>query len=505
MNHHDDYAIYLRKSRKDLAAEQYGQGETLANHERILVEYARRNRLHIAEVYREIVSGDSIQDRPEMQRLLQDIYKGRFKGVLVVELERLARGDVKDQGTVSEAFKYSNTLIITPNKTYDPHDEFDEEFFEFGLFMSRREYKTIKRRLMTARQKVVEDGNWIGAITPYGYDAKRIDRKTKTIVPNHEAQYVKLIFKWFTEERISIGEIAKRLTAMGVPTRTGRSRAWNKATVFGILKNDAYRGKVRWAHTKRIKEFEDGEIVKKTIRQNRDECTLVDGKHEPLIDDDTFFLAQTLFKGATHVTDNRKLSNPLAGLLFCGLCGKAMVYQANKAPSKQGTRPRLVHAFGHPCTTRSSTFEDVYNPLVDRIRDELEDYKAKLKGDSIRDDLRHYETMKEEFESTIRDLKKRRLDAFDKLDRKIFTEDEFMEYKEHINSRIEETESALKRLVKPMQSEYEERVYTLHKVLESLKDERVGVKERNALLKGLIERIDYHKEGEDMRLVVTYK
>ena len=182
-----------------------------------------------------------------------------------------------------------------------------------------------------------------------------------------------------------------------------------------------------------------------------------------------------------------------------------MVYQANKAPSKQGTRPRLVHAFGHPCTTRSSTFEDVYNPLVDRIRDELEDYKAKLKGDSIRDDLRHYETMKEEFESTIRDLKKRRLDAFDKLDRKIFTEDEFMEYKEHINSRIEETESALKRLVKPMQSEYEERVYTLHKVLESLKDERVGVKERNALLKGLIERIDYHKEGEDMRLVVTYK
>lgn len=74
--------------------------------------------------------------------------RGQWDGVLVVEIERLARGDTEDQGAVAKAFQYSGTKIVTPLKTYDPGDEFDEEYFEFGLYMSRRELKTINRRLV---------------------------------------------------------------------------------------------------------------------------------------------------------------------------------------------------------------------------------------------------------------------------------------------------------------------------------------------------------------------
>ena len=500
MNYHDNFAIYLRKSRKDLEAEQYGQGETLAKHEKILFELAQQNKYHISQVYREIVSGDSIADRPEMQRLLKDIHQGMYKGVLVVELERLARGDTKDQGIVSDAFKYTDTLIITPTKTYDPNNEFDEEYFEFGLFMSRREYKTIKRRLMTARQRVIEDGNFIGAVTPYGYDAKRIDRKTKTIVPNNEAQYVKLMFKWFAEDKLTMGEIARRLTAMGVPTRTGKSVAWNKATIGDILKNDVYRGKVRWKHRTVVKEFEEGEIVKRTKRLNRDECTLVDGKHEPLISDDLFFQAQAQFKGSTHVINNKQLSNPLAGLLFCSICGKAMVYQARK----NNGQPRLVHAFGHACPTRSCMFPLVMDALTMNLKEQLADYEFRLEGNSLGDDIKHYEMMKEEFEKTIQDLKKQRLNAFDRLDRGIYSEEEFVEYKAMINERIEETESALKRLVKPKKSEYEEKAYSLHKVIDSLTDERIPARDKNNLLKGIIEKIEYSKLAEEITIKIRY-
>ena len=49
-----------------------------------------------------------------------------YDGVLVMEVERLARGNSVDQGIIAQAFKYSNTLIITPTKTYDPQNEFDE-------------------------------------------------------------------------------------------------------------------------------------------------------------------------------------------------------------------------------------------------------------------------------------------------------------------------------------------------------------------------------------------
>lgn len=496
----DDYAIYLRKSRKDIEMEKYGEGETLQKHERILTEFAKDKKLRIKKIYREIVSGDSIADRPAMQELLQDIYKGMYKGVLVVELERLARGDVKDQGTVSEAFKYSNTLIVTPNKTYNPHDELDEEFFEFGLFMSRREYKTIKRRLMTARQKVVEDGNWIGTIAPYGYDQKRIDRRNKTLIPNEQADIVKMIFKWFTEERIGQGEIARRLTAMGVPTRTGKNREWNRCTIAEILKNDAYRGKIRWKHRQIVKEFEDGEIVKKTKRFNRDESILVDGKHEPLIDDDTFFLAQSLFGTNARTPIKKETSNILAGLIRCSACGRMMQRQGKKGYGQ----PRLIHAFGTQCKMGSTFFNDVVDAVIVQLKKELMDYEEVLQGDDMEDQMKDYEMMKEEYESEIARLKKNRLNAFDKLDRKIFTEEEFIEYKTMINNQIAEIEEQLRGLRKPEKSEIEERAYSLHKAIDSLKDERISAKERNLLLKGVIRNIDYTKSGEVVDLVISY-
>ena len=163
------YAIYLRKSRADAELEAQGELETLSRHSAVLMEYARRNSLDITEIYKEIVSGETISARPVMQQLLYAVEHNRYKGVLVMEIERLARGDTIDQGIVAQAFKYSNTLIITPQKTYNPNNEFDEEYFEFGLFMSRREYKTINRRLQAGRLQSVKEGKFIGNKPPYGY------------------------------------------------------------------------------------------------------------------------------------------------------------------------------------------------------------------------------------------------------------------------------------------------------------------------------------------------
>lgn len=58
-----------------------------------------------------------------MQRLLNDVEDGRWAGVLVMEVERLARGNTTDQGIVADTFKYSDTKIVTPNKIYDPGDD----------------------------------------------------------------------------------------------------------------------------------------------------------------------------------------------------------------------------------------------------------------------------------------------------------------------------------------------------------------------------------------------
>ena len=69
------YAIYLRKSREDIESEKYGEGETLARHEKILTTLAGKRNLTIGKIYREVVSGEMISERKEIQKLLKDVEK----------------------------------------------------------------------------------------------------------------------------------------------------------------------------------------------------------------------------------------------------------------------------------------------------------------------------------------------------------------------------------------------------------------------------------------------
>ena len=46
----DTYAIYLRKSREDKESEKYGEGETLARHEKILTTLAQKRNLTVGKI-----------------------------------------------------------------------------------------------------------------------------------------------------------------------------------------------------------------------------------------------------------------------------------------------------------------------------------------------------------------------------------------------------------------------------------------------------------------------
>ena len=198
----EEYLIYLRKSRKDRELElQTGDYDTLERHRRTLLDLAKRRGYLIAHIYEEVVSGDTIADRPEMQKLLAAVETGRYAGVLVMEIPRLARGNTRDQGTVSEVFQYSGTKIITPEKIYDPCDESDEEYFEFGLFMSRREYKMIRRRLQRGRMASLSEGKYIAGAAPYGYRKVKLPhQRGYTLEPDGgTADIVRDIFRLYAE------------------------------------------------------------------------------------------------------------------------------------------------------------------------------------------------------------------------------------------------------------------------------------------------------------------
>lgn len=135
-----DAAAYIRKSRLE---EGMDTQEVLSKHQKALVEYAAAHQIHLIEIYPEVVSGESLYARPQMLRLLQDVEEGRYDAVLCMDLDRLSRGRMKDQGIILDTFRESDTLIITPEKVYDLSDDIDEEYAELKTFMSRREYKII--------------------------------------------------------------------------------------------------------------------------------------------------------------------------------------------------------------------------------------------------------------------------------------------------------------------------------------------------------------------------
>lgn len=492
------YVIYLRKSRKDLELEALGEGETLARHRAALLAYAKKHGLKIVKIYEELVSGESIADRPEVQKLLREVEAGEYDGVLVMEVERLARGKTKDQGEVAEAFWNSGTLIITPTKTYDPTNEFDEEYFEFSLFMSRREYKTILRRMKRGIEDAIQEGNYLGSVAPYGYDINRINKKERTLKFNHETEYVRMMFDWFTEERLTPGEIARRLTSMGVPTRKAKSE-WNKQTVSDILKNPIHTGKITWKRRACKKETVDGQR-KNTRRRNKD-YVLVDGKHPAIVSEEQFAFAQTLFSGQVPVKANTTLVNPFAHLISCKHCGKTIQYQA--FDPKKNVQPRIHHRPSAKCKVKSAPFEQVQKAVIANLKEYIQDFEFSISNEGEMQEQKNRESVLESMKNELQKLKQKKNDLYDLLEDGTYTKEEYKERKEIYTERIEKLTASIEaeEAKHTDKIEFRERIIKFSEVIESLENPEIPARRKNDLMKEIVKKIEYdcvdygHRKG----------
>lgn len=504
------YAIYLRKSRADIEAEKLGEGETLARHKKILTELAARKGFYIGEIYQEIVSGaDRIEDRPEIKRLIEDCYAGKWAGVLVMEASRFSRGSQGDAQLILDMLKYGNrnngVLVITPSKIYDiAHNHDDEEYLEFELFMSRREYKMIKRRMDRGREQAVVEGNYMGSYRPYGYDILKT-KTGRTLVPNEEeAPIVKLIYEWTVKDNLTAYKIASRLTLMGVPTYSGDPE-WSKETVKTILTNPTYTGKVRWNDRMQVKTMVNGELVTSRPRSNHTEkYMLYDGKHKDraLIDEETFNAASARFH-SDKTKSGFKLKNILAGLLVCQNCGKMMHYQ--DYAKKPTVQPRFLHKQSTVCKVKSVLASDVINAVAHSLRLYIEDFECKI--DNLPDvDENTIQRQIEALQSEQRKIEKKLAKLFDAWEDDKISDNEFVERKAVNTARIESIEKQMNEIEDsiPEKEEYQEMIMKLSDALESLKDETLDADIKNAYLKQIIDKIEFSRENDTEFILDVY-
>ena len=481
--------IYLRKSRADEEIEKaLGQGETLRKHRKALLKFAKENNLNIVDIKEEIVSGDSLFFRPKMLELLKEVEEKKYTGVLVMDIDRLGRGGMKDQGIILDAFKESNTEIITPTKTYNLNNEFDEEMTEFKTFFARRELKSITKRMQGGRVRSVEDGNYIGTNPPLGYEIFYIQKSRTLKIVQEEAEIIKIIFKMYSENN-GATSIAEHLNMLCLKTKTGNK--FSPSSVLAILKNPVYIGKITWKKREEKKSKIPGK-TKDCRTRDKSEWIISQGKHEAIISEDLFNKCQDILTGRYHIPYqlHNKPVNPFSGLITCKICGKKMTMR----PSRGINRLMCVHK----CGNRSSRFDYVESDLIKGLEEYVSNYKIQIEIKEKNVDLGLYKKQATLITNELNELKKQKNKLFDLLERGIYDEMIFLERSKNIDKRIEECERSLSKINEELSLsnlKTEENIVNFKNAIETYK-ETDDIDSKNLILKSILEKVEYFKDKE---------
>lgn len=483
-----EYIMYLRKSRQDDPTETVE--EVLKKHEIQLQDYALNNfhyRIPSDDIYREVVSGETIDDRPMIQDVLKRIEDENIKGVLVIDCQRLTRGDMLDCGIIVHSFRYTNTLIITPQKTYTLSDKYDRKFFEMELSRGSDYLDYTKEILRRGRDASKRRGNYIGSVAPYGYDRIKIG-KDWTLKPNNESQYVKLIFERYTQG-VGTFDIVNEIEKLGAKPRNSKSFDYNRIT--DIIKNPVYVGKIKVNEDETFKVMQDGKLVKK--RKARKEYELVDGKHEPLVSQELFEKAQNERKKRTREPNSCVLQNPYASLIKCGYCGKAVTLHYG-SKKRGGDKYKRMACIGRGCECVSHNYFELNNAIIDALKNKLDDIKVQIDTDDNQSNTNS--KIIESLESHLNLNEKKMNDICGYLENGIYTIDIFTKRKKTLEDERATLENAIMNAKKENKSssELKNKTITLSQAIEMLKDDSISAKIKNNFLKEIIQVIYYKKD-----------
>ena len=472
------YAIYLRKSRADMDAEARGEGETLERHRTALRALADRRGLHVLREYAEIVTGDSIAARPQMQALLEDVKQGLYAGVIVNDVDRLGRGDSIDQEIIKYTFTAARCLIITPSRDIDPAEPSDEDMLDFSMFFARFEYRKISKRLSLGRTRSAQAGNYISPRVPYGY-MKVSTGKQITLIPDPEtAEIVRMIFDMYSTGTMGYNAIAQNLNRMGVKTSLGNT--WSRASVKTILTNPVYTGRIVWGNTMSVSAIEDGRRVKKHIKGDP---LVVEHAHPAIISEEMFQRVQKMFAQTRHASStniDHSLVNPLAGLVYCSECGKAMQLRGGRK-----ARGRLLACTTYGCPTRG-TYVSI---VMDSLLDVLDDWCARYSQPDI---VPTVNPMQEIIARQTAQIEAQLAKAMELVELGVYTPSEYLERKRTLQDQLDALQQQRLALPLPKEEAITLAVPAIKHVLDVLPHTE-SIEEQNALLRTVVERIEYHK------------
>ena len=288
-------------------------------------------------------------NRPDFVRMMDDVKEGRIQCIVVKDLSRFGRDFLETGYYIETLLPKLNVRLIAINDDFDSFREEDVNSIAtpFKNMVNEMYAKDFSRKVSNYHEMRRKTGTVKLQNTVFGYV---IDREKNVFVPNPEtAPTVQMIFRWYLMG-YSTSQIAKRLNQLQIATPLRYALTveqntscpdtdrWNLSRVVDILRNSRYIGQLVWGRRQvaLYKGIKDHKTAK-------DEWTIIDNAHEPLITKSDFDQVQEMLSAkAKHPkkhfeTSMEDMYDRFPGKVYCKECQKRMWYRTQRHRDRDAT------------------------------------------------------------------------------------------------------------------------------------------------------------------------
>ena len=338
-------ALYCRVSRDDGTEKE---SNSITNQKRMLSKYAKTNGFKNIKVYEDDGFTGTNFNRPDMQRLLDDVEMGYVSTIIVKDMSRFGREYLQVGYYTEHYFPEKEVRFIAVNDGVDSANEEDNDFTPLRNFMNELYAKDISRKVKSAHRVKGMAGEPLSQ-PPYGY-MKAPENKKKWIIDPEAAAVVREVFKMCLEGKgnETIARILQERQVL-IPMAYWQSKdlprggkikqpnlyKWCKTSIAKILSQQEYCGDVI-----NFKSYSISFKKKKRIPKPKEEWMVFKDVHEPIIDRETFEQVQKLTKTTKRRApkDMNIPKNMFADLLYCADCKHKLWFHIN-------TKNKDIHYF----------------------------------------------------------------------------------------------------------------------------------------------------------------
>jgi len=512
-------ALYVRLSNEDNG----GRGkDSIQNQIELLMEFAEQvGQSEISETYIDNGHTGTDFERPEWERMLEDIKNHKVNCVIVKDLSRFARNYLEAGDYLEKIFPFLGVRFIAVNDQYDSKNELFPEkelITEFKNLANDYYSRDISKKIMSSFKAKKAQGQFIGSKAPYGYILK-----DNQFVPDEPAaSIVKRIFS-MKMQGISAYEIAGTLNRENIPSpsryagehgakkyKDSSNVAWQPQAITRILYNQVYVGDL-------VQGKYNHSIYSQERKGKRQEemWEITENIHEPIIDRDIFLQIQQMKRKNSKIWKDRQgrsaYENILEGILVCGICKHSLRRLKDIRKGKARYFFYCASSYNYvqsKCSSASIVDHKLFDAILEQIKlqinlaVELEDFLKKMeKSESYSKNSKRKQDELKETKNKLDRTIYLKSSIYEDFKHGILTKQEYLTAKEKYSLDIEMLEDSLNRQQKELE-EFKQCMSTENKWLKAFLAFKGADELTRNMAQALLERVEVY---EERRIHIIYR